>query len=223
VHARPMISASPAPLRACLSSVPGCEHGPLPNPRPDSNSACLGLAAHALDRAVRHPLAHPLALSLSPFLNGSAPRRCGSSHCLKPPTPRAPLSQRHHSLNGSTLSTAPLSQRLHSLNGTTLSTAPLSQRLHSLNGSTLSTAPLSQRLHSLNGSTLSTAPLSQRLHSLNGSCTLSLTQDRSVHTRTVVVVAVVCIPKPGMCMISLCRSVVVIALDLAISHAAQIL
>jgi len=141
-----MISASP-PLRACLSSVPGCEHGPLPNPRPDSNSACLGLAAHALDRAVRHPLAHPLALSLSPFLNarplaGVAPANVSS--------PRLP--------------------GLHSLNGTTLSTAPLSQRLHSLNGSTLSMAPLSQRLHSLNGSTLSTAPLSQRLHSLNGSC-----------------------------------------------------
>jgi hypothetical protein len=58
-------------LIACLSFASGCEHGPLPNSGP--HSPRLGLAAHALDRAVRIPLTHPLALSLSPFLNARPP------------------------------------------------------------------------------------------------------------------------------------------------------
>ena len=77
--------------------------------RPHSNSARLGLAAHAL--AARNPLTHILWLFLSPCalnarsLVGPSRRRGlvapAVNLCLKPH--RAPLSQGLHSLKGSTL------------------------------------------------------------------------------------------------------------------------
>ena len=66
-----------------------------------AHSARLGLAAHAFDRAVSIPLTHPLAFSLSPFLNARLPRprRCGLWLCcdclqsMPQAHPKAPLSQ----------------------------------------------------------------------------------------------------------------------------------
>ena len=126
-HARPM--CFPLAVYLALASwAPGCEHGPLPNsgpPSPHSNSARLGLAAHALDRAVHNHVTHILWL-FSPFLNAQSLAGVVWLQVNASSPIRAPLSQWLHSLKGYTLSKALLSQRLHS-QGSTLKAPQLYQ------------------------------------------------------------------------------------------------
>ena len=96
-----------------------------------AHSAHIGLAAHAFGRAVSIPLTHPLAFSLSPFLNARLPRprRCGLWLCcgclqsMPQAPPRAILYSQglYSTLKGYSLSRATQSQGLLNLKGYSLS------------------------------------------------------------------------------------------------------